>query len=154
MEDWLKGVADGSRSIASMREWLIALIIGDSVDVADEDNDLVMDVVYKLDDTPDDRFVADAQATLAVLTSVLGNQQARALLTLAWQRNGLIKVLDKHLAGVIRDSDFDAFVRGQDWPPPLLEKVRSLSPTGVQKLLGSLREQDYVSLAQLLLSQQ
>jgi hypothetical protein len=145
---WLRAVDRGNSSVEAMRRWMDAIFIGDSVELSEHDADLVMTVVYQLDfTTADAEFLTTARTVLAVLTNVKPDENARALLLLTWERDRLVDILDKRIAGVVGQTDFEAFLGRRRWPPEVIQRIVAMDASGRARLLKALRAENYFSVA-------
>ena len=148
---WLRAVDRGDSSVESMREWMRAIFIGESVDLSEQDADLVMNVVYQLDSTASEAgFMTVARTALAVLRDVEPDEHARALLPLAWESNRLVDVLDKQRAGVVDQTDFESFLHKRKWPAEIIQRIVALDRSGRARLLKAFQREDYVEVLRIL----
>jgi hypothetical protein len=144
----LRAVDRGDLSVASMREWLNKVIIGDAIEMSDLDADLIMEVVYALDSADlNAEFLDTVRTALTILTDVVPNGHAEGLLLLAWGRNRLIDVLDKRMRGLLDEADFKSFLRKRSWPAGIIQSVAALDDGGRLGLLNALRAENYSCLA-------
>lgn len=134
-----------------LREWIRRVAIGDDVDVVEEEAEIAMTLVERLDAwQANDSDLSSFCSSLDELRSAVeSNDVVISLVPIVEGRNRLINIIAKHGDGVLTRTQFESFLSETGWHKSVRCRILDLSDGALDRLRLSLNIEDYGTLARL-----
>jgi hypothetical protein len=145
----LQGFASRSVSRPDLERWFKEILVGNDVEVAADDSDLVFKVLYMFDDppVPDAELGSLASHILWILDNALPERVLHDLLEILRDYDRLKQLLGKKVEGKLSPTGWSNALRSTRLGPGLTKRLERLERDDISKLEKAFREGDLASMA-------
>jgi hypothetical protein len=157
LERVLEAVHTGEMSQDELLAWPATILAAQEFYVGEtEDNGLIWDVVYGLEECSDPgregEIVDCAVRYRKALLATPESHWAEALVCLAGGQASVLDRVGAYLDGTISRMDYEHAIkdRAPDWPPQLIEPMLRLSDEDLRKLAEALKRDSYGEVLRIL----
>lgn len=147
----LNETLEPKQGLTLLRSLIRDLLIRDGVDVAEADDEVIMEIVYRLDAAESDAALRTLAASYArLLREDIPRSQLALLAPVIATRERLSEVLLKVSRGDVTSESFGSFLDTKRWGADVKLAIMRLPRAGLEELRHAVIAEDYSAAASLL----
>jgi hypothetical protein len=140
----LQAVTEGSLQVSEFRAWLVRLLSGDNIEFNEQDEETLGRVVGRLENSETEERLRTLASDFQRLLSTTGcGEDARLLIEIVEDRERVVQVLDRYLAGILSRTGYLSYLTEQRWPRDIRARLGEFTSDQLEGIRDALQRREF-----------